>query len=166
MELHARGYSYHAIGEALQVSWKTAFNDVTRHLEHTARYWNAAQNREKIAATLRLTIQRADQVHRKIEGLEDPTSLDLKLKAVAAMHRAALAMMRLYGLAGDQVFLGDVNLTAGEGLFGTSSEWAKTMDPERVKMMRETIIQTYKAAQASAIVADFTVEPAPTDPEP
>ena len=165
--LRARGYSYAEIAKKEGVSWQTSYTDVSVHLEHCARYYSAAKNREQIALTYRETQREAEAL---LESLADDPSLEAKevrLKCLDQIQKAAGGLARLYGFVGEKsFFLNLPGATAGETLMSKNQEWIKELSPERAQELRGKIIDFYRARhEPAAVPAEFTVDPEPPAPE-
>jgi hypothetical protein len=169
VEMRARGYSFEEIRLKEGVSWRTSYNDVQHHLEHCARYYSAARNREQIARTYLSTQREAETILDSVREDESLEAKGVRLNCLLTIQKAASGLARLYGFVGEKsFFLNLPGATMGEALTSKNQEWIKDLDPERAQELREKIIDFYKARYEPApIPAEFTVdEPEVAPPKP
>lgn len=100
-DLRVKGKSYRAIAEALEVSVRTAFNDIAAVLERTR-----AENNETAESHKALSLSRLDRALLVVEGALDAQVFDadgnadneLKLKALDRMLKIEERRAKLLGL--------------------------------------------------------------------
>lgn len=158
VELYAHGYSYTQIAKAMDVSWKTSYNDVQVYLDRAAKYFNAPRMREQIANPIRTTIRKAESIYQKFGDRLDPDAVDAKFRSIAAIQRGAEALARLYGMSGEaSMYMTKIGVSPGLVIATGDDKWARNLDPSKLTELRGKFLEFVEAAR-EPVAAEFTIE--------